>query len=48
MYDGRKAYIFFTNNPDQLSNQLLKRKYRGYSVYAHNLSKSKIVFYLNI
>lgn len=34
MYDGVKAYSFFSESPEPLFNQLLKRKYRGYTVYA--------------
>ena len=44
MYDGVKRYSFFNNNPDQLFNALLRRKYKGYTVYAHNLSKFDIIF----
>ena len=46
MYDGVKRYSFFSNNPDQLFNALLRRKYKGYTGYAHNLSKFDIFFYL--
>ena len=46
MYDGKKAYSWFSDSPEPLFNQLLKPKYRGYSVYAHNLSMFDIFFLL--
>ena len=44
MYDGKNNYSFFSDKPDQLFDQLLRRKYRGYNIYAHNLSKFDIVY----
>lgn len=44
MYDGKKSYSFFSSSPEQLFQELLKRKYRGYSVFAHNLSRFDIIF----
>ena len=48
LYDGKKSYSFFGNDPviirKQLFDKLLSRKYRGYSVYAHNLSRFDIIF----
>nr|YP_010977163.1 hypothetical protein UYH45_mgp02 [Daedalea dickinsii]WNZ34368.1 hypothetical protein [Daedalea dickinsii] len=44
MYDGHKSYSWFTDSPEPLFNQLLKRKYKGYHVYLHNLSRFDITF----
>ena len=44
MYDGSKTYSWFTDQPYELFNRLLRSKYKGYNVYAHNLSKFDIVF----
>lgn len=48
MYDGSKSYSFFGNDPykirEDLFRHLLRRKYRGYSIYAHNLSRFDIIF----
>ena len=44
MYDGYKSYSFFSESPELLFKQLLRRKYRGYTVYAHNLSRFDIIF----
>ena len=44
MYDGQKSYSFISTGPEPLFTQLLRRKYRGYTVYAHNLSKFDIIF----
>ena len=43
MFDGEKTYNFFTEKPDLLFKQLLKSKYKGFTVYAHNLSKFDII-----
>nr|YP_010561573.1 hypothetical protein OSR58_mgp17 [Ganoderma flexipes]UYX56944.1 hypothetical protein [Ganoderma flexipes] len=47
MYDGKKIYSFFTESPEPFFNAILKRKYRGYTIYAHNLSKFDIIFVFN-
>jgi hypothetical protein len=44
MFDGRDKYTWFDNNANNLIKTLLKRKYKNYSVYAHNLSKFDIIF----
>jgi hypothetical protein len=44
MYDGKNKYSWFSENPEELFNQLLQPKYYGYSVYAHNLSNLDIIF----
>ena len=46
MFDGVKTYSFFGEDPKPLFNSPkgLSRKYRGYSVYAHNLSRFDIIF----
>ena len=44
MYDGKKSYSFFTSDPKPLFDQLLKRKYKGYIAYAHNLSNFDLIF----
>ena len=44
MFDGKNVYSWFTSSPEGLFNQLLKPKYRGYQVYAHNLSGFDIIF----
>nr|YP_010561574.1 hypothetical protein OSR58_mgp16 [Ganoderma flexipes]UYX56945.1 hypothetical protein [Ganoderma flexipes] len=44
MYDGKIKQSFFTESPEQLFNALLRRKYRGYTVYAHNLSNFDLIF----
>ena len=48
LYDGKKSYSFFGRDPveirKRLFDHLLRRKYRGYSVYAHNLSHFDIIF----
>ena len=44
MFDGVKTYSFFGEDPKPLFDRLLSRKYRGYSVYAHNLSRFDIIF----
>ena len=38
MYDGTNKYSFCGSSPEPLFDQLLQIKYRGYIVYAHNLS----------
>ena len=44
MFDGKRSYSFFTSDPKPLLDKLLSRRYRGYSVYAHNLSRFDIIF----
>jgi hypothetical protein len=44
MFDGKNKYSWFTKTPDDLFNELLKPKYYGYGVYAHNLSNFDIIF----
>ena len=44
MYDGKTQYSFFESTPHLLFKQLLRRKYKGYTVYAHNLSRFDIIF----
>nr|CAI9430479.1 DNA polymerase [Fomitopsis pinicola] len=44
MYDGRKAFSWFSDSPSQLFDRLLSRKYKNYNVYAHNLSRFDVVF----
>lgn len=43
-YDGKIKKSFFTESPKELFDALLRRKYRGYTVYAHNLSKFDLIF----
>ena len=43
-YDGKIKKSFFTESPKELFVALLRRKYRGYTVYAHNLSKFDLIF----
>ena len=42
MFDGKKSYSWFSKSPEELFNQLLRSKYKGYNVYAHNLSRFDI------
>lgn len=42
-FDGSKHYSFF-DSPQGLFDTMLKAKYRGFTIYAHNLSKFDIVF----
>ena len=44
IYDGFETKSFFESTPNNLFKYLLRRKYRGYTVYAHNLSRFDIVF----
>jgi hypothetical protein len=44
LFDGKNKFSWFDNNADDLFKCLLKRKYKNYSVYAHNLSKFDIIF----
>lgn len=44
MFDGKDKYSWFTDSPADLFNQLLRRKYRGYNIYAHNLGKFDLIF----
>ena len=44
MYDGVNIQSFFSNNPESLFNELLRRKYEGYQVYAHNLARFDVIF----
>jgi hypothetical protein len=46
MYDGKDRFSWFTSSPQPLFDQLLRRKYTGYHVYAHNLSSFDAVFIL--
>ena len=39
MYDGEKYFNFFSKSPELLFNEILRRKYRNYTIYAHNLSR---------
>lgn len=43
-YDGKEHFSFFSNNASELFESILKRKYRNYTFYAHNLSRFDIVF----
>ena len=52
-YDGKKFYSFYLsdyNSVEQMMldclNSILIRKYNGYKIYAHNLSKFDIIFLL--
>lgn len=47
MFDGKQRFSWFTDSPDLLFKQLLKRKYKGFIAYAHNLSRFDIVFLFN-
>lgn len=44
MYDGKRTYSWFTDSPACLFDQLLRRKYKNFVCYAHNLSGFDIVF----
>jgi len=44
MYDGEDKFSWFTDRPELLFNELLRSKYFGYSVYAHNLSRFDLIF----
>jgi len=44
MFDGNNSYSFFTDSPKALFDTILRSKYRGYKVYAHNLSGFDSVF----
>jgi hypothetical protein len=44
MFDGTNNYSWFDDNASELLNKLLTRKYKGYDVYAHNLSKFDLIF----
>uniref|UniRef100_A0A896Z1E1 Probable DNA polymerase n=1 Tax=Coniophora olivacea TaxID=85977 RepID=A0A896Z1E1_9AGAM len=43
-YDGVNKYSFFEKEPTNLFKTMLLSKYRGKTVYAHNLSRFDIVF----
>lgn len=45
-YDGltNTSSTWFDDNPSGLFNHLLSRRFRGYTIYAHNLSRYEIVF----
>lgn len=43
-YDGVNKYSFFEKEPTNLFKTMLLSKYRGRTVYAHNLSRFDIVF----
>ena len=44
LFDDREIRSFFEKTPDKLFTYLLRRKYRGYTVYAHYLRKFDIAF----
>jgi hypothetical protein len=44
MFDGKISKTIFSDNPQELFDNLLRPKYRGYDVYAHNLSKFDLIF----
>ena len=44
MFDGKDKFYWFTDDPSYLFKELLRSKYYGYSVYAHNLSRFDLVF----
>jgi DNA polymerase type B, organellar and viral len=44
MYNGDAKFSWFNDSPEELFNELLRSKYHGYSVYAHNLSRFDLVF----
>uniref|UniRef100_A0A896YUJ2 DNA polymerase n=1 Tax=Coniophora puteana TaxID=80637 RepID=A0A896YUJ2_9AGAM len=43
-YDGTDKFTWFDKNADSLFEHILSSKYRGYTIYAHNLSRFDIVF----
>lgn len=45
-YDGEEEYSWLENNAMNLFKHILRRKYDGYQVYAHDLDKFDIVFLL--
>lgn len=52
-YDGKNFYSFYLSNYNSVEQMMLdclksilKRKYKGYNVYAHNLAKFDIIFLL--
>lgn len=46
LFDGKERKSFFSDNALDLLRFLLKRKYNGYDIYAHNLSHFDIIFLL--
>jgi hypothetical protein len=44
VFDGDKTLSWFSSNADELFKFILKRKYNGYSIYAHNLAKFDVIF----
>ena len=47
MYDGNKSFSWFSETPEQLFDQLLQRKYKGYQIYAHRFDIIFIFKYLS-
>lgn len=51
IYDGKNTFSSFVDfakdGPTELFNYILRSKYKGYTIYAHNLSLFDIVFLLN-
>lgn len=45
-YDGHRndLIIFFENTADNLFKKILTSRYKGYTIYAHNLSRFDVVF----
>ena len=39
-----KSFTWFSDSPSQLFTTLLSRKYKGYYIFAHNLSRFDITF----
>jgi hypothetical protein len=44
MFNGKDKLSWFIDSPEDLFKELLRNKYYGYSVYAHNLSRFDLVF----
>ena len=44
MYDGNKTYSWFSKDAKPLFDMVLRPKYKGYQIYAHNLSRFDIIF----
>ena len=40
-----KSFTWFSESPSQLFTTLLSRKYKGYYIFAHNLSRFDITFF---
>uniref|UniRef100_A0A896YUU9 DNA polymerase n=1 Tax=Coniophora puteana TaxID=80637 RepID=A0A896YUU9_9AGAM len=43
-YDGTNSYTWFEKDSKKLFEFILKRKYSGYTIFAHNLSRFDVVF----